>query len=263
MDEQANQQDSIRREAEAALEYRRAIMKIRLWSAWLGGIGVYMILDALGIVPISDLPILIPRIVLIAAGAVVAITAIAAAVKPCAGTMVMQSIGFGIIGACGFTFAVLAPRGAAAGGATVGVLSTVLAVSRFVKLPGFVRIAAQRPSDEVMQRLAAVANGIRKTKVKDDPDLLEFKVGNARWRAKLADTVVTFVEAQKGADMLFVPRAEFRLEDRTAPGKDPKKRKVTIHASDREWKTKLPREDFQRLREWESAGQQAVPAEGA
>jgi hypothetical protein len=258
MDEQASQQDSIRREAEVALEYRRAIMKIRGWCAMLGVFGVLAIIQAL---QLMDAGVDIAWIGA-AVGAILIIAAIAAAVKPCAGTMVMEAIAFVAIAAWDLTLAILS-EGEAADLAIWGVIEAGIAIYLFVKLPSFIRIAAQRPSDEVMQRLAAVANGIRKGKVKDDPDLIEFKVGNARWRAKLADTVVTFVEAQKGADMLFVPRAEFRLEDRTAPGKDPKKRKVTMHASDREWKTKLPREDFQRLREWETAGQQPVPPEGA
>jgi hypothetical protein len=258
MDDRADPQDAIRREAEAALEYRRAIMRIRGWCAMLGIFGGLAIFQAF---ELMDAGVEIAWIGAVVGGLLI-LTAIAAAIKPCTRTMVMEAIAFVAIAAWDLGLAILS-KGEAADLAIWGVIEAGIAIYLFVKLPSFIRIAAQRPSDEVMDRLAAVAEGIRKATVKEDPHLIEFKVGNARWRAKLADTVVTFVEAQKGADMVFVPRAEFRLEDHTAPGKDPKKRKVTLHASDRTWKTKLPREDFQRLREWESAGQQPTPAESA
>jgi hypothetical protein len=69
--------------------------------------------------------------------------------------------------------------------------------------------------------------------------------------------MATFVEAQKGNDVLFVRRDEMQIENRTKAGKDPKKRPVTLHVKDKKWKCKMRREQFQRLVKW----QQQAPAE--
>jgi hypothetical protein len=140
-----------------------------------------------------------------------------------------------------------------------------IAIYLFAKLPGFIQIAAQKPSDAVLNQLNALAESIRKAKVGQEPDIIEFSVGSNRWRARLSEDIAIFLDTKQGLDMLFLTRDEVGIEDRTKPGKDPKSRPVTLQVGGRTWKTKLGRDDFGRLTAWKqepAAPLSPAPAEG-
>ena len=101
-----------------------------------------------------------------------------------------------------------------------------------------------------LQELESMCRDILKAKPKEDTSIIEVAVGSKRWRARLSANAAAFVEAQRTKDVFLVTRSDVVVEDRTKPGKDPKKRPVTLHLGDRDWKCKIDQEYFRRLTEW-------------
>ncbi len=195
-------------------------------------------------------------------GGILLLAALAAALKPSPGTMLLEAGAFAAIAAWDLGLAVLS-GGEAADLAIWGIVEAGIAVYLFAKLPGFIRIAAEKPSDAVLKQLNELAQSIRKAKVDQEPDLIEFAVGSNRWRARLSEEIAIFLDVKQGFDMLFLTRDDVGLEDRTKPGKDPKSRPVTIRAGQKVWKTKLPREQFERLVAWKQNAAGSVPVDPA
>jgi hypothetical protein len=191
-------------------------------------------------------------------GAVLVLAAIATAIWPSPATMFSAAVAFGLIAVWDLLLAVLS-QGGAAHLAVWGVIEICIAGYLVYKLPGFYRMARNKPAKEVLDRLDDICKEIQNAKPKEDPDVLEFSAGwGNRWRIRLGG-VATFVEAQKANDVVFATPEDLSIEDRTKPGKEPKKRPVTIRAGDREWQTKMIPEHLQRLSEWQE--EQAASAE--
>jgi hypothetical protein len=261
MHDEAAQSSGVPQAAQAALEYRQAIMKVRGWCAMLALFGVLAIWQGVQLMQ-AGVNIAVGGVLV---GVVLIVAAIAAGTRPSPATMLLQAIAFASIGAWDLLLTVLS-GGEVVDLAIWGVIELGIAIYLLSKLPGFSQIAARKPSDETMRQLDAIAESIRKAKLAEDPDLLEFTADRNKWRVRLADVIATFVEMQKGHDMVFVPREQLVIEDLTKPGKDPKMRPVVIRAGSRSWKTKLKRDDLQLLVTWktEPAGPFATdPAVGA
>ncbi|MBS3761663.1 MAG: hypothetical protein KGZ25_00030 [Planctomycetes bacterium] len=232
------------KEMETAVEYRASIKKIRGWCGLLGFFGALMIWQGIQLVDVGlDL-----AWVGVAIGVALIAVAIIGAIWPSPPTMLAEAIAFGLIAAWDLGLAILS-KGEAADLAIWGVIEAGIAVYLLVKLPGFIRTAREKPPKEVLKQLDDVCKEIRKGKPKEEKDLIDFRAGNKRWRARLSG-IGTFLEQQKGHDVVFASPSEVSVEDRTKPGKDPKKRPVTLHVADKEWKCKMKKEYLDRLIEW-------------
>lgn len=249
-------QDAIQHAAQAAAEYRRALMKVRGWCSMLGFFGALAIYQAIHLME-AGIDI---AVVGFAVGGFLIVTAITAAIWPSPRTIALEAIAFLAIAAWDITLVVLtggeAIELAVWAAIEIGIAIYLLAVM----IPRFSRMADTKPSAETLKQLADIAKSIRKAKVKKEPDIFEFKKFRETWRLRLDEQVATAVETQKGADMFFVSPDELDVVDHTKPGKDSKKRKVTVHAGDKTWKAKLSRSDFQRLMQWKGDEQQEPPA---
>ena len=257
MNDVAQQQGGVPAAAHAAIEYRQAIGRVRGWCfllAFFGGLAIYQGLQ------LMDAGVDI-AIVGVGVGGILLLAAAAAGIRPSPATMVLEACAFGAIAAWDLFLFVLSGAAAAEFGIW-GLVEVGIAVYLLAKLPGFFRIAAQKPSKEILQQLDAIVDGIRKAKLKEEDDLIEFAANSTMWRVRLSEDTAIFVEAKQGHDMLFVDRDELGIEDRTKPGKEAKSRPVTIATGTKTWQTKLSPEYLQRLVSWKE-GPGTLPSDGS
>ncbi len=140
MNDSAQQPGGVPDAAQAAIEYRQAIMKVRGWCAMLAFFGALAIWQGFQLME-AGVDIAVVGIVI---GGVLLLAALAAALKPSPGTMLLEAGAFAAIAAWDLLLAVLS-GGEAAESVIWGVIEAGIALYLFAKLPGFIRIAAQKP----------------------------------------------------------------------------------------------------------------------
>ncbi len=250
-------QDAIQHAARAALEYRGILTAVRLFlGAIMGFFGAVAIWHAIDLMEAGyDI-----AVVGLVAGVLVIVTAIITAIWPSPRTLALGAIAFLAIAAWYITLVVLT-GGEAIDLAIWAVCTTGIAICLLAAVPRFSRMADTKPSAETLKQLADIADSIRKAKVQQEPDISEFQTfKQGTWRLRLTEPFAIAVSTRIGADMFFVSPDELDVVDHTKPGKDPKRRKVTLRVRGMKWKAKLPRSDFQRLMQWKGDEQQEPPA---
>ena len=137
----------------------------------------------------------------------------------------------------------------------IGILQIIWGRASLRPLPAFRENAAEKPSPEVIKRIDKIAKDIGKSKMANDPELVELQTSNffgkQIWKGRLRASFAAFVVVGHNEVIFARPKDVALSEERKARFR--KSISCTLRIADRTVKATLSPEAVKRFQEWTRA----------
>ncbi|HUT20791.1 MAG TPA: Ran-binding zinc finger domain-containing protein, partial [Anaerolineae bacterium] len=224
------------REAWEAAKLRKELRSAGVWSLlW----GLFAIVTGMATLETSGL-----NAVLVAIGLFLIGTGIAAWRAPGPTTAALDAAALLAVGVWNIGITLLGGESTERFWAIAGIVQIVWAVQRFARRARFARL--RHVPEAAIERATRLVEGAQKARLAQVADVIEFRAGGKRWRARLAPDVIALVTGN-GREVRFLSPEQFDL---TAQGPGTGVIRATVRAGAERWDGSLSSTMWDRYQAW-------------